>query len=257
MLDKMKQDGDLEKSVGILVDALGDIPDPKDLKEIMKRDNRDEDKRRILWAVAIGDGVELPGWVQTLGILNARGRDRDSMRPHYAHTPIVHRNPFGSEDFDSEDPYSMAAKIEAWVPSATNGPNQPSVLGIRSELEDAVKRTPDKWAEDPVRMVKMLKHPTYVAGYFRGLARAGDKIGAHAEGLIRSVLFVRGHPWSADELGSSRLDYDHDWQNTDAAGLDLIGVLANMNAEMSAETVSEAWGAVLEAVTNRTQGIYR
>ena len=56
----------------------------------------------------------------------------------------------------------MAGKIASWRPTDQGGLNPPSALGICRNLEDTVKRSPDKWVKDPVRMVETLKHPTYV-----------------------------------------------------------------------------------------------
>ena len=231
--------------------AIGSPPDPEEVDGIMRRDGRHEDDlRRILWAATIGDGINLPGWEPCLKILGKRGWNRDSIS-HPVYVSVGSESPFGREEFDSTDPYAMAAKIKVWRPDAERSLGSAIAIDIANELEDAVKSNPDRWAEDPVRMIKILQHPTYVAGYFRGLARSEDSLDPHADKLIRATGLAVMHPWPAIPLGSLPYEYDPDWQNADNAGIDLIGAIARKNARLSEESLSDAWGLVLTAATGR------
>ena len=245
LLDRLARRCDVEIIAARLADAIGTAPDADELKNIKHQtDQRREDRRRILWAVAMGNGIRLPGWEEILETLDERGMNRASMRPPEIHTSIGPTSPFEQEDFDSEDPYYMAGKIASWRPTDQGGPNPPSALGICRNLEDDVKRSPDKWVKDPVRMVETLKHPTYVAGFFRGLAHVGDSLDAYADRLVQSIQLAHRHPWSVVPLDSSPLEFDSDWQNADMAGIDLIGSLAEKNARLSDESLSVAWEIV-------------
>ena len=248
LLDRLERDCDMKIVAARLTDAIGEAPEPEDLEDIMQQNGqREDDRRRIWWAVAVGNDIKLPGWKKLLNILDRRGINRASMREYPAQVFIEPKSPFGQEEFDSADPYDMAIKIAAWRPDAKNGLSLPSALGICSNLEDAVKRNPGKWTEDPVRVVEILRHPTYVAGYFRGLARVEGSLDMNADRMIPAVRLARKHPWPAVPLALSSLEYDHDWQNADAAGIDLIGEIARKNVQLNEESLSDAWEIVREA----------
>ena len=238
------------KSVAVrLAGVIGKLPEPEDL-DYDARQNRSyrEDKRRALWAAAMGNEVNLPGWEKFLGMLNERVMRLNSPMPTYTSS----RSPFDREIFDSEDPYVLAGMIEAWRPGVANGPNPPSVAGICSELQEAVKRLPDRWAKNPVRIIEILKHPTYVVGYFRGLTQVEDWHGKRADEVIRAIRLARMHPWPVVSLNSSQFEYDHDWQNADVAGMDLIEVLARINAKLNGESLSYVWKIVIKEAMDTT-----
>ena len=250
LLDRLGRQCTKELSAKVS-DAIGRPPDPEEVDGIMQRGSRHEDDlRRILWATAIGDGISLPGWEPCLKILGRRGWNRDSIsRPVYV--SVGYESPFGREEFDSTDPYSIAAKIEAWRPDAERSLGSAIAIDIVNGLEDAVKSNPDRWAEDPVRMIGILQHPTYVTGYFQGLARSESSLDLHADRLIRAIRLAAMHPWPVIHLGSLPYEYDPDWQNADNAGIDLIGAIARKNARLSEESLSDAWELVLTAATGR------
>ena len=240
-----------EELAARIAGAIGRPPDPEEVDGIMRRGGRREDDlRRILWAAAIGDGISLPGWEPCLKILGTRGWNRDSIS-HPVYVSIGSESPFGREEFDSTDPYAMAAKIEAWRPDTERSLGSAIAIDVANGLEDAVKSNPDRWAEDPVRMIGILQHPTYVAGYFRGLARSEGSLDPYADRLIRAIRLAVMHPWPVIPLGSLPYEYDPDWQNADNAGIDLIEEITRKNARLSEESLSDAWELVLTAATRR------
>ena len=231
--------------------AIGNPPDIEYVEGIMRRDNlHEDDLRRIRWAIAIGDRIRLQEWEPCLEILGKRDWNRDSIsRPVYV--PIGSESPFRQEEFDSTEPYAMAAKIAAWRPDAKRSLGYASAVDIAYALEDAVKSNPDRWVKEPVKMIAILEHPMYVAGYFKGLARSKGSLDPHADKLIRAVKLVAMHLGPAIPLGTLPFEYDPNWNNADDAGIELIGTIARKNAKLSEGSLSDAWRLVLAAAIRR------
>lgn len=252
LLDRLMHDCDMKTVTQALADVIGTAPKSDDLEDIMRLENRLEDKWRVEWAVEIGNHIELSGWENILNILGKQDRNHASMEYGGFIRPT---SVFTQEEFDSEDPYDLAAKISSWRPVSKDILNPPSAYGIRNHLEDAVKRNPDRWVTDPLRMIKTLKHPTYVAGYFQGLISAGNALNMHADSLIQAVRLASTHPWQIVPLDFSLFEYDNIWQNTDIAGIDLIRSLFENDLDMSDEGLSTAWEIVGLAVSGSKHGI--
>ena len=247
MLDRMKRTGIMESAASRLANVIGRLPNPKNLDRSARQNpSYKEDKRRALWAAGMGSEVNLPGWEKFSDMLNKWIAERDSL----IQTHMSSRSSFDEKIFDSEDPYVLAGKIEAWRPGAANGSNPPTAIGICSELKEAIKRMPDKWTEDPVRMIRILRHPTYVAGYFHGLAQVRDSLDKRADKIIRAIRLARRHSWPVTPLNSSPFEYDHGWQNADDAGIHLIEVLAQINARLNSRSLSYVWEIVIKATTD-------
>ena len=245
LLDRLVRDCGMKTGAKVLAEAVGKAPELGDLENIRQIEGRFRDWQRVRWAVEIGNRTELPGWEGIIGEWSNQGQDRPFVEyPTYVRPTSA----FKSEEFDSADPYDLAARIESWRPAASQGIlDQPSANGISHNLEDAVKRNPDKWLEDPVRMIKTLKHPTYVAGYFQGAAHASGSIGTRADRLILAIRHARMHPEPAVQLDSSPLEYDSGWMNADVAGIDLIRSLSENNVKMSDVSLADAWNVVCQA----------
>ena len=248
MLDRMKRTGIMESAASRLANVIGRLPNPKNLDYSARQNpSYKEDKRRALWAAAMGSKVNLLGWEKFSDMLNERITKRySSIQMH-----MSSRSPFDKKIFDSEDPYVLAGKIEAWRPRAANGPNPPTAIGICSELKEAIKRMPDKWTEDPARMIKILRHPTYVAGiFFTDWLKLEIRLAKRADKIIRAIRLARRHSWPVTPLDSSPFEYDHGWQNADDAGIHLIEVLAQINAKLNSRSLSYAWEIVIKATTD-------
>ena len=244
LLDRLVRDCGMKTDAKVLVEAVGKAPELSDLENIRQIEGRVRDWQRVRWAVEIGNRTELPGWEMIIGAWNNQGQDR----PFVEYETFVRpTSAFEPEEFDSADPYDLAARISSWRPASQGILDQPSVTGISHNLENAVKRNPDRWLEDPVRMIKTLKHPTYVAGYFQGAAHASDSIGMHADRLIQAIRYARMHPEPAVPLDSSPLEYDSSWMNADVAGIDLIRSLSENNANMSDGSLADVWDIVCQA----------
>ena len=237
LLDRLIRDCDIETH-GRLEDALGAAPKPRETDDYMRR------SRRTGWAIAIGDGIALPGWESTLEVLKQKGITRASMSPPTVHMFTGSTTRSELIDFDTADPYNLATMIASYRSNTQSGMNIPSVVDICNDLEIAVKKNPDRWIEDPIRIIMTLEHPTYVAGYLRGLANTDKPLGANVDLLVQAVQFSCTHPWPAIPLDPLLFDYDNDWQNVDIAGMDLIEALIKKDVVLSDESISNAWDVI-------------
>lgn len=225
-----------------LAGALGTPPKPRGTDTYMSS------LPRIGWAIAIGDSIVRPEWKSTLEMLKQKGITRASMIPPKVH--ISTRTTTQSEPIDSDvaDPYKFAATIASHGADIQND-IIPSIIGRCENLEGAVKKNPDKWIEDPIRIVMTLKHPAYVATYFRGLSNTDKPLGANANLLIQAIQFSCSHPWPASSPDPLLLDYDNDWQNVDMAGIGLIDALIKKDIILSDEAISNTWTVILSIAT--------
>ena len=252
LLDRLGRDCNTDAVATRLAGIIGEAPKLDNLKNIMRGGHGTEDARRITWAVAMKNDIKHTEWKETLDALAELGIGGDSVRERPVHVSIGPTSPFGAEQFADADPYDLAAKITSWRPGTKNGPNPPSALGIRRILKDSAKRDPGKWAKDPVRMINLLRHPTYVAGYFLGMSHADGSLDSYADRLVRAVCFAHTHPWQAVPLDPSPFEYDADWQNADMAGIDLIRTLVERNAPIGDESMSDAWKLVRESASGES-----
>ena len=247
LLDRLWRECEKEAVSSRLADAIGSAPDPGDIDESWWRTADPEDKRRAGWAMAVGDCIDLVGWKETIKALDRLGLNRAAMQPPKISISMGPTSPLGYEDLNSGDPYDRASQIASWFPDGGDGLNEPSVLGLSRNFHDAVKSKPDRWAGDPVRMIRTLRHSTYIAAYFRGLSNMEGVSSDLADRLIRAVRLASEHPWPTVPLDPSPLEYDIDWDNSDMAGIDMIGSLTRNDAQLSDESLSVAWEIVCRA----------
>lgn len=243
LLDRLIRDCDME-TYRRLAGALGTAPKPGETDDHMRRSQRSG------WAVAIGNGIVLPGWENTLEVLKQKGITRSSMIPpkvYMSTGPTTQSRPM---NLDAVDPYNFAVTIASHRSNIRSGMNIPSIVDTCNDLEIAVKKNPDKWIEDPIRIIMTLGHPTYVAGYLRGLANTDKPFGANADLLIQAVQFSCTHPWPAVPLDPLISDYDNNWKNVDIAGIDLIETLIKKDVVLSDESISTAWDVVCSVASS-------
>ena len=249
LLDKLGRECNMNAVAAQLTDAIGKAPELNNPKDVMRQDGQNpDDVRRTIWAIMIKNVIDLPEWGKTLDILAKQGIDRGTLE-RSAHVSVDHTTPFGVEQFDDAEPYDLAAKIASWRPNAKDRPSLLSASNICYSLSDSVKRNPDKWIEDPIRMIKTLQHPTYITFYFDGISNANGSLDTYADRLIQAVRFARTHPWQVMPLDQSPFEYDIDWQNADMAGINLIRTLIGKNAQMNDESMSDAWKLVCESMS--------
>ena len=245
----------LDSTVSPWQEALGSPPDPVSLGTITRQDRVPDDLIRLwYWSVVLP--TEVAGsWRNAQAILSAaHGRvERDSwLRPPPRPTVRSGPNsPFDAADLESMAPEDAADLIAAWRPNEADSWEMRSPRGIGRQLEKTVGENPRKWANSPVEMVARLKHPTYIAHFFRGLVVGIEELRDTASLIIEAIVFVRTHPWPVEPLGHDYFDADTDWSKTDRAGIDLINALARQHLPLDAIATKQAWAIVIEVARDR------
>lgn len=255
LVDSIVAQCGLGSTVSLWQEALGSPPDPVSLGNITRQDRVPDDLvRRWYWSVVLP--TEVAGsWRNTQAILSAaHGRvERDSwLRPPPRPTVRSGPNsPFDEAELESIAPEEAADLIAAWRPDDADNWEMRSPRGIGRQLEKIVGENPRKWANSPVAMVARLKHPTYIAHFFRGLVAGIEGLGDSASPIIETIVFVRTHPWPVESLGHNSFDADTDWSETDQAGIDLIAALAKQHLSLDATATKQVWAIVIEAARDR------
>ena len=255
LVDSINDRCGLGSTVSLWQEALGSPPDPVSLGTITRQDRVPDDLiRRWYWSVVLP--TEVAGsWRETQAILGAaqnRVERDDWLRPPPRPTSRSGPNsPFDTADLESMAPEEAANLIADWRPNEADSWEMRSARGIGRQLEKTVGENPRKWANSPVEMVARLKHPTYIAHFFRGLVVGIEELRDTASLIIEAIVFVRTHPWPVEPLGHDYFDADTDWSETDRAGIDLINALARQHLPLDAIATKQAWAIVIEVARDR------
>lgn len=219
-----------------------------------QREQSDEERRRLLWAVVLGPGG---GEKWDRAIVGSFGEmDRDSLkeqRPTFSSFSGPN-SPFTAEEFDSTEPLVMAAKLAGWRPTDADSRELISAEGVGRQLEGSVKRAPRSWADDPVRMIEELRHALYIGQYFRGLAGVEGTLDADGEKLVAAIRLARSHPWDVVPLGPDASDFEIDWVRADEAGVELIEAMVGKGVPLDGPALADALEMASDAATDRTAG---
>ena len=252
LLDRLERDGNIAAVATQAADVIGNAPEPEDVADILQ--STDNVDRRILWGFAVSLKTNLPGWERCRGVLTTPGVSRGSTEQsrHITHAPLGSEDPTAQEELDLTDPHTMASRIAAWRQPVGDSLGLTIAHGVERELEDAVRCNASEWAKDPSQIIELLQYSTYVARYFRGLANAKDPISSYADQLIPAIRHVRAHHLPTVPWGLHPFDYDPIWNNPDTAGIDLIETMIQNDAQLSKESLSDAWALVRDAVADRT-----
>ena len=255
LVDSIIEQCGLGSTVSLWQEALGSPPDPVSLGTITRQDRVPDDLIRLwYWSVVLP--TEVAGsWRETQAILGAaqnRVERDDWLRPPPRPTSRSGPNsPFEAADLESRAPEEAADLIADWRPNEADSWELRSPRGIGRQLEKTVGENPRKWANSPVEMVARLKHPTYIAHFFRGLVVGIAELRDTASLIIEAIVFVRTHPWPVEPLGRDYFDADTDWSETDRAGIDLINALAKQHLPLEEIATKQAWALVIQAARDR------
>jgi len=135
------------------------------------------------------------------------------------------QSPLSDSDMQAMTPDDAARWIASWRPDPSQWLVSARELG--RTLEAVVKADPTRWVAFPLRTAGLLRHPTYIHHYLRGLASAATLEEVPTDDLIDLIVLVRTHPWEAVLLGKDTFEFDRDWRGSEEAGIDLIKSLAD------------------------------
>lgn len=254
LLDRLEHDGGIGNDLAARIrSVIGEAPErTKMVGHPLQWDLNREKRWCIMWARMMRHRIRLPdGWGPCLEIVDRLGdAKRDAAD---GHTSDASQESTAPKEAGSEDPRAVAAEIATRSPEIRGLLGYANMLGAVPELETAVRRDASKWAENPVEIIRILRHPAYVAGYFASLAGSIEEIQPNANRLISAVRFVRTHPWDVASLDSPLFDYDMGWGGADGAGIDLISTMAEKNVPLGDGEMSDAWDLLCEAVADREE----
>ncbi|NEE01201.1 hypothetical protein [Phytoactinopolyspora halotolerans] len=160
------------------------------------------------------------------------------------------RSPLGEDEIRAMPVDEAARRIASW----RQDPNDwlVSARELGRTLEAVVKAEPTPWASEPLKLVGLLHHPTYIHHYLRGLAASGNLVGLPIDKLFEAMALIRTRPWAAIPLGDDSFDFDGDWRGVEGALVDLIKSLAGSDVGF-ADRREEAWAILLTEVSRREE----
>jgi hypothetical protein len=160
------------------------------------------------------------------------------------------QSPLSEDEIRAMPVEEAARQIASWRPD----PNEwlVSARELGRTLEAVVKADPASWASEPLKIVGLLHHPTYIGHYLRGLATADNLAGVPTDELFDAIAFMRTRPWAATPLGSDGVDFDAGWRGAEGASVDLIKSLADSDHGL-ANRRDEAWSILRTEVSRREE----
>jgi hypothetical protein len=160
------------------------------------------------------------------------------------------QSPLSEDEIRAMPVEEAARQIASWRPD----PNEwlVSARELGRTLEAVVKTDPASWASEPLKIVGLLHHPTYIHHYLRGLATADNLAGVPTDKLFDAIALMRTRPWAATPLGNANFDFDADWRGAEGASVDLIKSLADSDHGF-ADRRDEAWSILRTEVSRREE----
>ena len=183
------------------------------------------------WAAVVPELVST-SWTDVLATLDSRygpvDLSRIAMRPRaeirFGGSPI-------SKDVLASRTVGEACRIVAdWIPDPDRW--NLKARGLAQPIEELVVDDARSWSAAPMEIVSVLRHPTYIAPYLRGIGRAmtektGDgDLRSNTAGLVDAITLVMSIPWEVDPLGAASFDYDPDWRGPKQEAVRLLEIMA-------------------------------
>lgn len=251
LLDRLKQDGRIQDISEQIASLLGRAPDTKKMAgNLLQWRITKKERWRILWARKMRRWVELPDvWKPCLALVD---RLYETER-----TPGSGQAPEASGDQDGvalpdglgvDDPLEVARKLASASPDANEFPELTGGHPPVPYLENAIRRNPSKWAENPVGIIRELHHPEYVACYFRGLAEAKEVFTPYADRIISAVKSARMRQRDGGASGSSTFYRAGEFLSADVAGMRLIEEIVKNGVSLGRDALADVWYVVGEAM---------
>ena len=251
LLDRLKQDGCIEDIAWRISALLGSAPDAEKIVIWPYLWGIDKDGiRRLSWARTFRHRVELPdAWKQYLDKVD---------KPHEVEhdagsglSPEASRSQDGATlmaGSNADDPLEVAAKIAAEEPGAGGFLEPAGGRSPVSDLENIVRRNASRWAEDPEAIIRTLRRPEYVAGYFRGLVGSEEELAPYADRMVSAVKSARTLRWDGSALSSTTFYHNGEPTSVDMVGMKLIEKMVKNNVGLGEDSLADVWSVVSEAV---------
>ena len=192
------------------------------------------------WVRVLPDGVA-GDWGPACQVLESGYEKPDRTGHGYRPRRALRANsPISARELQTLGPVESARRIAKWRPDPTDWASD--AAGARElgrALETVVRENPENWIADPVGIVNVLHHPTYINHYLSGAAAAASEEIPLNE-LLDVIKLVQDNPWEAQVLGRDAFAYDPDWSRAEAASVELIKTLAETHGGF-ADRTEEVW----------------
>lgn len=231
-------------------EVLGDPPGAAELAATPTPPFPDSWRRAYGWIDALPETAAAP-WKPTAdhvaksyGPASSHGHVIPRARAEW----VAKQSPLTVEDLAASPPLDAADRIAAWRPDLQDVLG-PRADGLNTTLEQALKNRPEPWlTADPIEVIKRLRHPTYIAGYFNANGDQAAEV-PDPDRLIAAIDLVQSEPWEVEDLGGTSYDYEQSWMNAADKGIALLGKLIAAHGVGDRETV--VWEILGRAVRAR------
>ena len=209
----------------------------------------DDWARTWRWTLVLPDAV-LEGWEDAIAtVTDAHGKPDPKLlsAPSPSSIGWYASSPIEPDALAALEPLAAARLVGEWRPSSGDewgsGP-----LELARALEVVVKGDPALWSEKAVEVVRRLREPVYVNHFLRGMKScAREAVLGHAS-LLRAIELVRDERWPPTILGRDGWDFEADWTGVDSTAVELVGALAQANAEFDRDQLDLCWQLAIDAV---------
>ncbi|MDQ6944737.1 MAG: hypothetical protein M3256_00385 [Actinomycetota bacterium] len=251
VIDRITRDVPTERYVAEWRTAIGHPPAPEVVGRMLaSHDIPREWQRARLWRRLLPDSVG-DAWRSTATLISPVDAPTraDLLTPRSDLEFEYGRSPMTKPELDGLDIKEAGRRISSWRP---DGDHMTIARELGRTVEDVVASDARRWSDQPLEVLGLLRHATYVHHYFEGLAKAAKDLSGLGPQIIEAVVFARTHPWDTERLGNDDFDYDPTWAPADEAGVNLIGSLAQQDVDLGSQ-YEDAWRVVLAAARDRSR----
>ena len=203
------------------------------------------------WSMILPAGA-LVGWEDAIAaVAELRGQPDPTAMDRPLRNPIVSHgsSPYPYEQLVAMEPLAAAELAAVWRPSADDAWGV-SARELARSIESVVKDDPVAWTVSAAEIVRVLREPVYIDHYLRGLKASVAKLPpSSTPSLLQAVALIRAERWPPTTLGRDDYDYEADWTGVDSAVVELIGALADRDADLD-DHLDQCWKVAGEAASD-------
>jgi hypothetical protein len=253
LIDRVVTNEDPDAFVDSWRNALGAPPTPAAVAANLRKEGPSVERwvQVRAWSAVLPSDV-FQDWSGALDVL--RGAfgpiSRSALEVRTRVTGASGTSPISSGQINEMSVANAAQSISEWRPDPAQFLVSARELGRAMEFD--IGERVDEWTENPVQVVSILHHPTYIAHYFIGVALSSDLASANVDGILDALSVTAEHPWDVSALGTNAFEYDQDWSGVDEAAITLVKRLADADV-LDSERFKPAWNFVLGAIRDRSK----
>ena len=255
LLDKIINEMDHNLYVNDWRKVLDYAPSVEEVSQVLESNNIPKKWRCIAQWLALLPNEIQGTWAEPVIIiwdkLGRMSRDYLAKSPSTEELLKPVKSPMSHDMLKSLPPLEAARRVANWRPDPSDWTVSARNLG--PTLEGVIKDTPSEWLSDPVSIVSILNHPTYIAHYLRAATEIIRSQAVPIEelsvnDLMEVVELVFSNPWEPTKVLS---DLNQNWLWAEISGLDLIEGLAIYNIGFGSHP-NEIWEILKSKAEDQT-----